>query len=321
MSEPIIIGAGLAGLLAAQVFQKSPILESSAKPIENHRALLRFRSDAVARLTGIDFREVTVRKGIWDYATEQEVEPSIRNANLYAQKVTGTLYGDRSIWNLAPAQRFIAPEDFYQRLLAMLYERIEWGQDGLKLVAPHNPQALINTAPLPAVLARIGQHSGTKLLPDGIEFKRQHIGTLRYRVKDCDLFQTIYYPSLDFVVYRASITKDLLIIETKAVPGSDWTEEQFRPYLKTVARSFGIQTYQAEFIDTGHQAYGKIVNLPNEQRHKILHHLTTHYNVYSLGRFATWRNILLDDVVQDAAAIRRLLQLNPYSRSLQNIPQ
>jgi hypothetical protein len=41
-----------------------------------------------------------------------------------------------------------------------------------------------------------------------------------------------------------------------------------------------------------------------------LFRLTHERNIYSLGRFATWRNILLDDVVDDIAAIKKLLKAN-----------
>jgi hypothetical protein len=39
-----------------------------------------------------------------------------------------------------------------------------------------------------------------------------------------------------------------------------------------------------------------------------LFRLTHEHNVFSLGRFATWRNILLDDVVDDIVQVKRLLK-------------
>jgi len=36
------------------------------------------------------------------------------------------------------------------------------------------------------------------------------------------------------------------------------------------------------------------------------------YNVYSLGRYATWRNILLDDVYHDINVIKQLMDSDGY---------
>jgi hypothetical protein len=43
-------------------------------------------------------------------------------------------------------------------------------------------------------------------------------------------------------------------------------------------------------------------------RKQLLFRLTHEHNVFSLGRFATWRNILLDDVVDDIVQVKRLLK-------------
>jgi hypothetical protein len=105
-AAPIIVGAGLAGLIAAHSWPSSLVLEGAAAPAANHRALLRFRSDSVAKLTGVDFRKVRVRKGIFHNGSL--VPPSIQTANLDAQKCLLAL-GDRSIWNVDAADRWVAP--------------------------------------------------------------------------------------------------------------------------------------------------------------------------------------------------------------------
>ncbi len=64
------------------------------------------------------------------------------------------------------------------------------------------------------------------------------------------------------------------------------------------------------------QRYGKISPLPAQQRQALLLRLTREFGVYSLGRFATWRNLLLDDLPQDAERIRALLRMSAYEREL-----
>ena len=84
-TTPVIVGAGLAGLLAAHAWPGASLVEAAARPTEVHKAVLRFRTRNVANLVGIEFRAVRVHKGIWQ--STKFVEPNIRSANLYAQKV------------------------------------------------------------------------------------------------------------------------------------------------------------------------------------------------------------------------------------------
>lgn len=320
-----IAGAGLTGLLAAHAWPTAPVFEASAAPRAAHRALLRFRSDAVAKLTGIDFEQLTVRKGI--YNNGAFVAPDIRLANAYAQKVTGQLVGERSIWSLEPVQRFIAPETFYEQLIEAIGGRIQWGcsvalpqgknGDGPLAVPihsdftiknPNNP--LISTIPLPDLLKELAVETTTP-------FNRSGIHVARYRLDErTRLNQTIYFPTPQHPLYRASITGSLLIAESIAAAGPGWTdpdtqlnEPQF------CAHVFGLR-HAPVLIDEVDQKYGKIVPLPAEERKALLHRLTRDHNIFSLGRFATWRNILLDDVVADIQVVRRLLRASGYDRSL-----
>lgn len=296
-----IVGAGLAGLIAGHAWPQARIFESSAEPKVEHKALLRFRSDAVARLTGIDFRQVTVRKGIWFGG--KFVGPSIGMANLYAQKVTGALTGDRSIWNLEPVQRWIAPETLYEELIANVGNRVVWDHP-FDFVGEERP--IVSTAPLPTVL--------TALYPNRAEhwpaFERAPIHVARYRVPKADVFQTIYFPDLETPIYRASMTGSMLIVELMNQSGRAVTEVM----MEEPMRAFGIEG--AIEIDRVTQKYGKIVPLEDQHRRGMLHALTKDHGIFSLGRFATWRNVLLDDVVQDIAVIRRLLKASPYERAL-----
>lgn len=293
-----ISGAGLAGLMAAHAWPQASIFEAAAEPRAEHRALLRFRSNAVAQLTGIEFTPVTVRKGIWT-AVGGYVLPTIQLANLYSLKVLGEIQPERSIWNLEPVQRWIAPENFYEQLVSAVGARIQWGTPCDYRRADRAP--IISTAPLPAVLNALNEEVNVSL-------KRSAIHVERYRVLHCEAYQTVYYPELDTPVYRASITKDLLIIEGMA-PSS-------KEDLAMVLRSFGLGESAAEWIGAVSQQYGKIVPLAADIRRALLFKLTAEHGIFSLGRFATWRNVLLDDVVQDIAAIRRLLRSTRYEQFL-----
>lgn len=300
---PAIAGAGLAGLLAAHAWPQATVFESEPAPRAHHRALLRFRSNAVAQLVGVEFREVTVRKGIW--CGGEYVAPSIEHANNYSRKCLGRIEGDRSIWNLDPVQRWIAPENLYEQLVDAVDRRIRWGEP----CGFDEPQPIVSTAPLPVVLKVLGLQS------DEYQFHRAPIHVARYRVPKCNVYQTVYFPAPQTSVYRASITGDLLIVESTVLLSPEFVDPDRRLLeINDVMEAFAI--YDVEPLDEGEQRYGKIVPLPDAQRRALLHKLTSEHHVYSLGRFATWRNVLLDDVVNDIAVIRRLLRASEYEHRL-----
>jgi hypothetical protein len=116
-----IYGAGLSGLLAGCAFQAAHLHEAGPPDLQTHKAVLRFRSAAVADLTGIEFRKVRVHKGLWSQGAFRS--PSIQLANFYSQKVLGR-FADRSIWHLDAVDRYIAPEDFIAQLQARCAGRI-----------------------------------------------------------------------------------------------------------------------------------------------------------------------------------------------------
>ena len=288
-----IVGAGLAGLIAGHAWPQAKIFEAAPEPTSTHKAVLRFRSDAVSRITGIEFRKVLVRKGI--FSRGQFVAPNIALANTYAQKVLGfeRLVGDRSIWNLEPVERFVAPEDFHEQMVDAMRGRIEYGR---AFEFDRNRTPVVSTAPLPVVLKAVN-------LNPYIDFVRAPITVQRWRIHNCDVFQTVYFPDLESNLYRASITGNMLIAEYAGE-----ADRQPEPLLE---RAFGISLGAfAEDKGVVEQRYGKIVDIPAAVRKQLLFDLTLKHNVYSLGRFATYRNILLDSVVDDITVIKKLLKAN-----------
>ncbi len=300
---PIIIGAGLAGLLAAHAWPNSRVIEAQPSTSANHRALLRFRGQEVSRLTGIEFRKVRVRKGIWSEGSFWQ--PSIRLANLYAEKVIGSLGGERSIWNLEAVERFVAPDDLYERLIDFVGPRITWGQAADFTALTGEPgRPVISTAPLPVVMRALDVQGDA-----GINFMHAPITVVRAHLPGADLYQTVYFPDHGTSLYRASITGSTLIMEFVDSENPHCSENA-----KSMVRdAFGIRSGELDNEAT-RQRFGKIAPIPSAIRKQVLFGLTQQHNLYSLGRFATWRNILLDDVVNDIAVIKRLLLSSDYAR-------
>lgn len=291
----IIVGAGLAGLLAAHAWPSAEIVEAAPAPHPSHAAILRFRSDIVSKLVGIEFRKVRVHKGIFNGG--MFVEPSIRLANQYSKKILGGFAGDRSVWNVAPVDRWIAPESLYAELVEFTRNRVSWGSRfdwERNLAEGFTTPPIINTAPLPVVLESLAVDQ----VP---QFRRAPILVDRFRVPNADVFQTVYFPTPFHSVYRASITGDLLIIEHAG-------DKRFGDYWIDVAEAFSLEAVDA--IDSTAQQFGKIAPIGESERKRFLFDLTHKYGIYSLGRFATWRNILLDDVVNDINVIKLMLRMN-----------
>lgn len=294
-APPIIVGAGLAGLIAAHAWSRALVVERAPAPAQAHRALLRFRSDAVSALVGVPFRRVRVHKSVW--SDKRHCAPDLRLANLYSRKVLGRLLPDRSIWNIMPVDRFVAPEDLYARMIDRINERISWR---VEFPWDRRPPNVVTTAPIGETLRSLG-------IDHHEAFERAGINVFRARVPNCDVFQTVYFPDPDTSVYRASITGSMLIVESRG--------EVSGLAMEGVCAAFGIDAFDP--IEHHKQHFGKITPIDDATRRRLLFHMTSKHSVYSLGRFATWRNILLDDVVKDIKTIDAMIGSDLYGTSLQ----
>lgn len=288
----IILGAGLNGCIAAFRFPESKIYEYLPQPTI-HKAVLRFRSNKIADITGITFKEVKVHKGI--VVGDSFIQPSIKASNLYSRKVTG-MAGARSIDNIEPSVRWIAPMDFHAQMLAKLHKRITVSSD---YIPNKFDEPIISTIPLPILCEKIGMES-----PIGPSEKAKPIYVRTIEFESADVYQTIYYPDLSNNIYRASMTGNQLIIESIAQISS---REMMR-----VMDHFGLTGMTHTFAQDFIQQFGKFVPMEDVRRKKLMFELTKNYGIYSLGRFATWRKLLLDDSPRDMDVIERLIQVDEY---------
>lgn len=198
-----IIGAGLTGLIAAYAFKDAVIHEYLKEP-RVHKAVLRFRTEEVSKLTGIPFKKVLVHKAV--YSMGKFVTPNLRHMNQYSLKVTGG-YFERSIGNLEPTVRYIAPDDFHQQMLDHHKERIFFGSD-VQLVDMAVP--VISTLPLGVLIDKFKLDA--QLPKEALAAASIYVTTVD--IKDCDLYQTVYFPDKGIPIYRTSITGNKLIIES-----------------------------------------------------------------------------------------------------------
>lgn len=293
-----IIGAGLTGLIAAYAFKDAVIHEYLEAP-RVHKAVLRFRTEEVSKLTGIPFKKVTVHKAV--SVSGGFVTPNLRHMNHYSLKVTGGYY-DRSIGNLEPSVRYIAPIDFHQQMLDKHKDRIFFGSD-VQLVDMAVP--VISTLPLGVLIDKFKLDA--KMPEQALASAPIYVTTVDYA--HCDLYQTIYFPELDTPVYRASMTGGQLIIES--MEPLDYIQVMY------VQKTFGLPcTPPKKDQRDVKQVIGKFHPLEETYRQQLMYDITTALGIYSLGRHATWRKILLDDVVKDIQRIESMLKTSAYDRML-----
>lgn len=304
-----ILGAGLSGLLAACMFPEATVYERNSEDAQIHKALLRFRTSAVGDAVGIEFRPVQVHKGIW---LDGKFEPpSIRNANLYSKKVLDGRLMDRSVWNLEPVVRYIAPEEFPAMLREKCKGRILYNNP-IEATDFRSDVATISTLPLNFALKMAANFDPITfgLYEGELKFERWPIRVDRYRIlKRSDVYQTVYFPGEKTSVYRASITGDMVIVESIGKPS------KLDQAMDTWPEAFGLYPGEYTQIDSVEQHYGKIEPIENDAlRKRMIFELTSKLNIYSLGRFAVWKNILQDDVLKDIFVIKKLLNSNIYDR-------
>ena len=288
----LILGAGLNGCIAACKYPEAKIIEYLDTPTV-HRAVLRFRSDAVSKITGIPFKEVEVQKGI--IYRDQYVGPDIKMSNLYSRKVTGMAL-PRSIDNLKPSKRWIAPDDFHASLLARFHKRIEVSS---KYVPVKIDEPIISTIPLPALCGILGIEN-----PITREEHCKPIYVRTIKIPSADVYQTVYYPEPDLNAYRASMSGNMLIIE-------GIREVSSRECMKIMS-DLGLYGLEHTFMESIVQRFGKFVPMDSIKRKRMMLELTTNHGIYSLGRHATWRKLMLDDLPKDLEVIERLIKIDEY---------
>ena len=291
----IIYGAGMGGLLTANMLRRyNPTIKEAQPSLpNNHDALLRFRSDKVAIATGIPFKKVKVSKAI-KYEGKLITKPDLFLSNKYSLKVTSAYY-DRSISNLEPVHRYIAPLNFISLMSNSL--NIEYDKSLSYETCKDNREPILSTIPMPTMMKIIGW-------PKQPDFKFKTIWSKRALITKpkTSLYQTVYYPSEITDCYRVSITGNVVMAEYISRPTKDGSD--IFNFLKD---DFGVKSYELKDITVSEMKYGKLLPIEEKVRKEFILYLTQQYNIFSVGRFATWRQLLLDDIVDDINVIDNMV--------------
>ena len=133
-----------------------------------------------------------------------------------------------------------------------------------------------------------------------------------------DVYQTIYDVDENTPFYRLSISGNEGIFEGRkevidALSEKDPNFNLVRPILREY---FGIKDAEFTIPAKVVQPLGKIIPVDDTARRNNILNLSREKQIYSLGRFATWRQIMLDDVIGDIDVIEKIMKQDNYNKTL-----
>jgi hypothetical protein len=296
MEKVTIIGAGMAGLIAGNMLRRHhvQIYEKAGHLPLNHTAVLRFRTTAVSDATGIPFSHEIVRKGL--YKNGQVVnQVTIEDLNRYSIIVTGGHIYNRSIFNLKESERWCAPLDFVEQMANSV--NIEFGKEFNSTDLPRTAMPIISTMPMPFAMKMFGWR-------DKADFIYLPVWTVKRTIAQpiSAVCQTLYQTDPSSW-YRATLHGQELTLEFMFEPkwDNDLTIEALYAF------GIGAVNWKRD-ASLNKIPIGKILPIDEKNRKRFILWLTEKHGIYSLGRFACWRNILLDDIVKDVKRIEGMIE-------------
>jgi NAD(P)-binding Rossmann-like domain len=278
-----IVGAGMSGLLCANMLRRHEITvyERQLCLPNNHAATLRFRSPNVGDVLGIQFKKVRMLK------TYEPYQNVVADSLSYSKKCTGIYKSDRSIIEgTYTEERYIAPSNLIELMAKDI--NIKYGSN-------YNFRTsnlfTISTIPMPMLMKILDY-------PHIISFENIPGIVLTATIKDCDAYVSVLFPGPQ-PFSRATITGDKLIVE---FPNKKFIDTN--DVLLEVYHHLGLTEVVSSDVTVKKQEYFKIVEMNENERKKFQRWATVHYNIFSLGRYATWRpKLLLDDLIGDVKKI------------------
>jgi hypothetical protein len=296
-----IVGAGMAGLLAARMLRhRDPVVVEAQESLpNNHSAVLRFRSPAVGDVLGIPFRRVSMTKAVVPWRNP------VADALAYARKVSGVSRSDRSL-PLAPevADRWIAPPDLVERMARGVEIKFS-----TKFDFNSSGEKVISTIPMPSLMSSLDFPGRSDVV-----FVYAHGWNVRAKLNMTSAYVSLYVPSPDHSFSRVSITGDELIVEysrpISSLASVEADIERSRAWIvKDVESALALlglpATAVAGFPVARVQRYAKILPIDDEARRAFIFWASSVRGAaYQLGRYATWRpGLLMDDLVKDVRTI------------------
>lgn len=300
----VIIGAGMAGLLAGAMLRSDclAIVEKQLSLPNNHSALLRFRSAVVGDVLGIPFKKVSVMKTVAPWRNP------LADALSYAKKCTGNYTLRSSLSAKSEMEtRYIAPDRFIEMMAERVMSKIELGKD-FQFTHNMGTEPIISTMPMPMAMDKLG-YTGERPT-----FNFVNGANINAHLPEVNAYATIYVPNPDIEFNRVSLTGDKLTIEFSNLNATQVPLDEKRHMSQALSiLGIGSKTRITD-VSVSDQRYAKILPVDDALRKRFIMWASEKHNVYSIGRFATWRpGLLLDDVVNDVRVIQSIVAHGNYN--------
>lgn len=300
----IIVGAGIAGNLACKALSYAHPSIYEAKKIggaglSNHHAIMRIRNPDVSKYLGCRIRKIKVKKAIL-FGGKLFDKSNLMLNNLYSMKLYDEI-GDRSLNDLDDCTRYLIdhiPEEkniFYDHEIASISNNTAHFKNGKKC----NFDICISTIPLPKMLSVCGMDSSEN-------FSAHPISVVRSKLNiKSNVNQTIYVPDSNYDAYRITLQEQDIIMETISV-----NKEKMEQDFISLVNFFGVNKFDCSGMSFHEQKLGKIISIDDGKRKGLIGKLTKEFNIYSFGRYAIWKPIRIDHLLDDVEIIKKLSNLN-----------
>ncbi len=348
--EVRIVGAGLAGVIANSMLgdRVKNVFEANSKSLpsqDKKRKLqvpnvLRFRSKDVFGAVNLPFKQVFVQRFSVPW------RGGIQDQLAYSKKVVGQYTTLRSMpdpFGERPL-RYVAEESFYAELVGRAKIVRGWMADPFRSLQNFMEENLkkhliISTLPMPLLMKVLGWEPRSKFT------SRPAVHQVA-RWAEADCYFSLYVPDPDYKISRISMTGDLMFIEHAGWPDAlinipmtsqdiTNTEEEAKISKQLWREVIEILNFVEfmqpenplpddleltdsgcpkgfEILQTKTNKFAKIAPINEDERRSFILWATRQHNVYSLGRFATWRpKLLLDDLVKDVRIIQQMINYLP----------
>jgi hypothetical protein len=248
----------------------------------------------VGDVLGIPFRRVTMIK-----ATAAWTNP-IADALAYSYKNVGQYRSDRSIVKGTMVEdRYVAPPDLIARMAEQCEIVYNHGYD----FADGEGTPTISTIPMPRLMELLAY-------PHPPTFNAKAGRNIHAQVHSADAFVSLIVPHPNSPISRVSITGDEAIIECT---DNNRTPASAEDIVGIACELLGFNAQDVHTITEHKQQYAKIQPIDEATRKNFMFWATDKFNIFSLGRFATWRpGLLMDDLVQDVRKIEGWIQGSRY---------